>query len=71
MPTRNGNYLNMFNRKGRKRARSRLNIVVGCWNDSIEKHLRRVVINGMMQGFDVDVKICTAKPVDRLWLDRQ
>ncbi len=61
----------MANPKRRKKTRSRLNIEVGCWNDSIGEHLRRVAKDGMMQGFDVGVRICTATPADRLRLDRQ
>jgi 6,7-dimethyl-8-ribityllumazine synthase len=53
----------MFKSTRRKPAsHARLNIAVDCWNDSIEKHLRRVIKDAVHQGCAIGVRIVVAPP---------
>jgi 6,7-dimethyl-8-ribityllumazine synthase len=53
----------MFKARRRKPAPyARLNIAVGCWNESIEKHLRRVIKDAIHQGCAIGVRIVVTPP---------
>jgi len=53
----------MFKATRRRPAgHARLNIAVGCWDESIERHLRRVVKDAVRQGCAVAVRILAAPP---------
>jgi len=58
-------------KRRRQTTRNCLSIVVNCWNDSIEKHLRRVGMAALREGCAVSVRISAAKRSDHNWLSRQ